>query len=214
MDVDYCQAVDVARILGKPDNYFTEDTTPSLNQIRSYIKSAEDHINRETRRSWKEVKISKEYYDIPTNIGYDLSTGVPVYLKNRFIKDFDVEQGDKIEVWVGSDYEDWLTDKVENRSQDFWLDNTMGILYLRMRYKILVGKALRLTYRYGEEEVPYDIQEITAMIVAKRIILNDDRSIMLQETGDPTRMSYDARLSKWDRIVNKTIEDYRELRAI
>ena len=53
-----------------------------------------------------------------------------------------------MEVWDGTQYEDWLTTKTEGRNEDYWLDYEKGVLYLRTtRYTPISG--VRISYRFN-----------------------------------------------------------------
>ncbi len=121
---------------------------------------------------------------------------------------------DKLEVWNGSSYSDWLDDKTEGRANDYWMDEEQGVLYLRYYFPYFTKKAVRMTYRYGESSVPNDILKATALIAAIKVLESDDRSSVMAETGDPTRITYDSRVSKWQKEVDRIIRNHTELRVI
>lgn len=121
---------------------------------------------------------------------------------------------DKLEVWTGSSYSDWLDDKTEGRANDYWMDEEEGVLYLRYHFPYFTKKAVRMTYRYGESTVPNDIKEAAAMMAAIKVLESDDRSAVMAETGDPTRIVYDNRIRNWQREIDRIIRNRTELRAI
>lgn len=207
MGAEYCQATDVKRILQSAG--FSTSSSPTQAEIEKNIESVQDFIDKKTNRTWLTAgrTITNEYYDI-SRIRYDVSTGLSIYLKKRFIKTLDSEEGDKIEIWNGSAYEDYVTTKTESRASDFWLDYETGILYLKSFYNVHFIKALRMTYRYGEDSVPNDIRDATALFVASRIITSDDRTMLLAETGDPTRMTHDDRAGRWFSEAMRLIHNY------
>lgn len=205
----YCTASDIQRGLGK-DIAFSTTSNPTLDEVEDYIEEAQGEINKFTRRSWKQETVTNEFYDIPPNTEYVYALGVPIYMKRRFIKDFDTDAGDKIEVWNGSDYDDWVATKTEGRENDYWLDNIQGILYLRVYYRWIRMKAVRLTYRYGETTVPPDIRKAAMLLTVIRILSTDDRSVMLNETGDPTRQNYTERINKMQAEVDRIISNNAE----
>lgn len=200
----YCTASDIQRNLGKAIKFSTT-SNPTLEQVEDFIEEAQEEINLFTRRSWKQEEVTDEYYNLPLDGDYEYNLGLPIYLKRRYLRDFSSTAGDKIEVWNGSDYANWVTAKTEGRGNDWWLDNIQGVLYLKMFYRYIRKKAVRLTYRYGEQTVPADIRKACALMAAIRILSTDDRSMALTETGDPTRQDYSGRISKMQSEVDRII---------
>lgn len=202
----YCDSDDVKRILQLD---FTLSTTsrPTLADVQEFIEEAQDEIDQRTNNAWREKTVTEEYYDIP-RIPYNYQTGIPIHLKHAHIRDFDDSEGDKIEIWDGSSWVDWLTTKTEGRANDYWLENKKGVLYLRYPYRFYGKQAVRLTYRYGHDTVPKDIQKATALLAATSLLLNDDRSAALIETGDSTRMNYDQRINVWKTTINRAVRNH------
>ncbi len=206
----YCTESDVRRILQTFD--FTESTTPTKKDVKEAIREATDHIDNETHHAWREISVSNEFYDLPVFYGCGWSNNdVEIFLKHREIRSFDATEGDKIEIWNGSDYDDWLSTKTEGRADDFWIDHGQGVFYLKYFLPWFRKRALRLTYRYGNSSIPSDIRKIAAQIAAIPFIQSDDRSSMLNETGDPTRMSHSDKIEKMEKNIAKTIRKRSEL---
>ena len=190
--VEYCSAEDVRRILSANFN-FSSSTLPTEGDINSFIEEAEAEIEEITQHAWRTKTVTNEFYDIPTNERYSLETGLPIKLNHRAILDL-TSGTDKVELWDGSVYSDWLVDQTQGRANDFWLDNTKGVLYLRRQWNYNRNKALRMTYRYGESSVPSNIRQAAAIHAAILVVAFDDNSAVLDETGDPTRSTHDQRI--------------------
>lgn len=201
----YCSPNDVAGELLKPANYFDTATTPSLARVQKFILQAEEHIDNQTGRSWRPRKRVNEYIDLGMNATHHSRAGIKFRLKRRYLKELSSAQGDKLEIWNGTDYEDWLVTKTEGRDKDFWLDYENGILYLRRFHPRGLEKIGRLTYRYGEEAVPLDISDATAKLVAMRIVNHEDNSFILEDAGNQNGMMYDPRISNMRRDVKEII---------
>ena len=213
MTTTYCTVDDVRRILQTEFKFIT-DTMPTLNMVEDAINFAEDDIDHTTQHSWRTVRVTNEFYDIPTGSArapVDYGANLQIYLRHRSVETLDTNSGDKLEVWTGSEYEDWTITRTEGRENDFWLDNEQGILFIRHFYPYFTRKAIRLTYRYGDSVIPKDIRDITAMIAAIQFLENDDRSGMLAETGDPTRLSYADRIDRMQKRIDKIIKNRTEL---
>jgi len=217
MVTTYAQNSDVTRILQTVT--FSGSTTPTDTQVDDFINAAEDEIDRATRHAWRTVTVTDEFYDIPPDYGvssrYSSDPGIPIHLRHREGKTLASGSGDKLEVWDGAVYVQWLTTMTEGRADDFWLDNEQGVLYLKTIWSSFFWKkGLRLTYRFGDATVPADIRDATAMLAAIKVLQNDDLSQNLNETGDPTRLSFDQRIVQWQKQIDKTIEGHTEFFVI
>jgi hypothetical protein len=222
----YCDETDVQAILQK-STAFSASTNPTTTQIQTWIAAAEDWIDNCTGHAWRErysatetgedTSANYEYYDIPEYyIGrsYKRGAGIKIYLKKRKIRQFDSSQGDALELWNGSEYIDYLSDKIDGRNEDYWLDLNKGILYLRRWIIYYTQQALRLKYRYGDTTVPQDIRDAASLYAAARALSSDDQGMQLPETGDPTRMTYDVRASKWMAQAKAILRSRAELTTI
>lgn len=191
----YCEVTDVQEEM-QAETAFSASTRPTLATIQKWIYSASDTIIQETGHAWHEVTVTDEYHNIDTNYQYHLRAGVRIKLNHRKIREFSSASGDHLYVWDGSAYVDYLTDKTEGRDNDYWVDYTNGVLYLTSYYQRVFEKPIKLTYRYGETSVPYDIRQACAQMVAERLLNFEDNSFTLADTGDTKQMSYDPRISR------------------
>ena len=212
MAVSYCSDTDVQRVLQIAA--FGAGTTPTKTQVEAFINEAEAEIDIRTRHAWRTVTVTNEFYDLQAySQVHRNGTGIPIYLKHRVITAFS-SGTDKIEVWNGSSYDEWIATKTEGRASDFWLDAEQGVLFLKYYFPYFTRKALRMTYRYGESSVPKDILKAAALIAAIKVLESDDRSGVIAETGDPTRVTYDTRITKWQKEIDRIIRNRTELTVI
>lgn len=218
-DTTYCNAVDVARVTQTETGY-SSSTIPTGCQVNKHIVSCEEWIDRFTGHAWRErfnrgLAYSTngvnnyEYHDIRDVYGPE---GSALNLMHRRIREFDADRGDVFEVWNGSEWVDWLTSKTEGRANDYWVDYDNGFIYIRHTIMVYRKKAIRLKYRYGDEYIPEDVRTACAMLAAARVIMADDRSFNLSETGDPSSASHEARAQKWVRDARETLSGYREVK--
>ena len=211
MAVTYVTAAKVAAFLGfNQPTGFDGTTQPTQTQVEDIINEMEDLIDNETFHSWRSTTVSNEYHEI--ELPYTRTTGIPIYLSHRFIKEpLASGSDDKLEVYEGDEpWNDWLTDtsKIEGRDQDYWLNYEEGILYLRSWVRYPTGA--RLTYRYGEATVPLDIQNACKKLSAAEIIQADDRSIIVPEGADNIPLPDKA--TKWREEAMQILKRYTELR--
>jgi len=206
----YTSMKSIARFLQIDD--FSDSTKPSLNTIIDWIFEAEDYIDNQTNHSWRETTITNEYHDIPKRTlgGRERWwTGLPIYLKHRSIRSFDTSKGDKLEIWDGSNYTDWITEKTEGRANDFWVDYEDGIIYLKNLISWIWKRAVRVTYRYGETSIPEDIKQLATLLVIKNFLLFEDKSALITE-GETQNLPYSGKIENIDKRINEILNRYKE----
>jgi len=193
----------------------------SLVDICDMIFEAEDYIDGYTRHAWrrrysgtssgKETSANFEYYD-PPSFWFEWMVGIPIYLAHRKLETLSSSLGDVIEIWDGSNYQDWITTKTEDRARDFWVDYEMGILYIRTRFSFLSDVRIRVKYRYGEASVDGRVQEAAIKLVAIRLITNEDMAVLIPEGADKVNM--ESKASIWQTRVNETLSSLSELQVM
>lgn len=214
-DTDYCDVADVERHLQFETN-FSDSTKPTDTEVVAFINAAEDMIDKETQHAWRPITVSNEMYDMPivsygSRIG---QTGIPIFLKHRKIREMSGGDGDKIEVWDGGEWKDWVNLETEGRDEDYWFDYVKGILYLKNYYPYYDRQSLKMTYRYGETVVPNDIKDATAMFAAAKILATDDMAMMATDADSGLRPTHEIRINKLMAAANRTIKGYGEVRTI
>src|SRR3990167_3958807 len=100
----YSSAAKVAAYLQVPT--FSTSTSPTLAQVNNMIRRAEEKIERITHGAWR---VQRETEEFPASAPFKHYTvGLPYYLKHRNVKTLATGSGDKIEVWNGSSWVDWI----------------------------------------------------------------------------------------------------------
>jgi len=212
--VVYATADDVRRVLQTVT--FTGTTTPTDTDVEAFIEEGEDEIDRRTRRAWRVVTITEEFQDVIRGADPSLdrsyyNADTRIFLDFSNTKKLDSGQGDKLELWNGNAYEDFLVDRTEGRENDFWQDEKMGVIMVKLFYGFYRRRKARITYRYGEDAVvPKDIRKATALLAAIEIIGNDDRTGLLTDTGDLDRVNFQQRIENMQKQVDRIIEGYAE----
>lgn len=211
----YCSADDVKRIMGHTFDYGAA-TNPSDDWVTSFIEEATDEIDSRTHHAWRAVTVSNEYHDISSYpVPYESAdTWIKISIKHRAVRAFSSGSGDKIEVWDGASWIDWVATKTEGRAGDYWADLKKGKLYMRFSLLFFKERGVRLTYRYGETTIPNDIRRACAMLAAVNLYRNDDMSDATAETGDPVVAPYDARISQMEREIKRILHNRVEVFAI
>lgn len=214
----YTTVGEVEGLLQMPEH--SDSTSPTVQEIVKIINRVEDKIDKNTAHAWRlrysntisgqDTTAQYEYYDVDKV--HEYHTGRPTYLKHRKIKQLDSGEGDALEYWNGSEWEDWLSDRTEGRADDFWVDYDQGVVYIRWRNAVKKPKGLRIKYRYGETFVEGGINDIATKMVAMDVLTGmDPRAMIVQEGGV---MTHDARVGRWRRETEENIQQYKEFQTM
>jgi len=197
----YTTPTRVARLLQVTP--FGGDTSPSIYDVYSAINEAEDEIDRKTGHAWRTrynatstgAATSSGDYEYRNIIADQMvGAGIPIQLSHRFVSTLTYNSGDRLEVFDGNGYTDYLTNRTEGRANDYWLENAMGILYVRDITRTTRELSLRVKYRYGEAAVPYDVRRLATLLTAITLATSDDRSMMTVEGGSNIGLSQKVEL--------------------
>jgi hypothetical protein len=206
----YCTPEDVQRQLQINDLGGAGRSKPEREDVMEFILEAEEDINKATGHSWKSETITDEIYSPEESDNGEI--GIPIYLKHRKIRTLSSALGDKLEVWDGSTWNDWLTDAsyIEGRNGDYWLDYNKGILWIRYTY--IYESGVRLTYRFGETTVPKDIRTVASLMAAMQILDTNDRTIMVPEGTQFN--SYSSRLERMQVKIDEILSNHVEVNIL
>lgn len=184
-------------------------SAPSDSVIADRIEEAEEEIESYTGHAWKSITVSNEYHEVDNT--YGAGTGAPVFLTHRSVRTFSHDSGDKLEIWDGSQWKDWLADSayIEGRNNDYWARYEDGIVYVRRTYRYPIG--LRATYRYGESAVPKIIRKAAILLSACDIVDSDNQSVVLPE-GTSASVPYADKVKRWREQAYKILQPYMEFR--
>ena len=161
----YTTAGNVSELLGIPT--FTASTQPTLTQVETIISRKEDRIDQKLMHSWRENTIT----DLFVNLSFiDARNGARFDLPDYTIKTLATGSGDKLEVWDGTAYVDFLVSKTAGRADDFWLDEVLGVLYIKTGVQRTTKKPIRITYRTGETTVTGDIEDLATLMTAVDVL--------------------------------------------
>lgn len=186
---------------------FNNRTSPTRAEVEDLINQAEDYIDDETRHGWRVKTATDEYHNL--NAYHWTFTGLGVKLLHRMVKAMDTLEGDKIEVWLGSSWIDYVTTRSEGRANDFWLDYTNGISYLRTWYIRYHQSSLRITYRYGESSVTNTIKR-ACILLATADVLDMEPFVAKQPSGDLDNIDARSKQDRYRDEANKIIARNRE----
>ena len=186
-DVGYCDTSDVARFFRVIDGDFDANTDPTATEVEELILEMSDEIDRYTGHAWRERTVEEEYHDLDET-PYYFGSGTPIKLLHReIIAPLDDTEGDKLEIWDGSEWEEWVSDssKQEGRNEEYWIDKTSGLLYVYRRYATWSEPAVRVTYRFGNQQnIPRDVKNACARLAAAELLWTDQYSDLLPAGND------------------------------
>lgn len=212
----YCSPSDVARYFRtlEDSDGFSFDTNPSKAQVEEFILEASARVDRETGHSWRERKVKNEHIDLEGI--YHYWAGTPLKLMKREIRTpFDSSKGDKLEFWDGNEWNDWvsMSTMTEGRDGDYWVQNATGMLHVYRRSWFWERyKSIRVSYRYGGETIPKDVQQATALLTAAALIETDIYGDLLPTGGDaPSPGEVSQRLEERAEKILSRREEVRQL---
>jgi len=125
----YCDPEDVADFL-QITGGFSSTTNPTSDTVERVIESIEDIIDARTKHAWRERRIVDEYKAPRWDTAFRLALPVPyVDLDHWQVFPLATASGDKLEVFDGSSYVEWLAGgKVHGRTADYFLEERRGRL--------------------------------------------------------------------------------------
>jgi len=110
---------------------------------------------------------------------------------------------------LNTDYEDYVTLYTEGRGQDYWVDYETGIIYFWSRYPYRIRNAMKISYQWGEYEVPEDIREACVKIVARQLMTSDDYSVLLPEGS--SNISQQIKTDIWKEDIEEILLRRKEV---
>lgn len=219
----YCSPEDVARFV-RPRKHedptvetprqFDEDTVPTDGEVIKHIEAASARIDRKTQQSWRANVVTDETHD-HKGLYYWLS-GQPITLQKKNIRPLDPAKGDKLEVYEGNDWNDWLDagNMEEGRDGDYWLDAPVGILWVYERAILRPHPKYRITYRYGYDHVPADIRDAVAMKAAAEIVSGDFGGTIVPGSNQGDNSDPQRAAEGWREEFKEVCRDYKKVSFI
>jgi len=208
----------VATFLGLDVDRFGEDSSPTKAQVEQIISAMEDYVDRYTRHAWREKSTNGyEYHKMRRatwRAWWYLGTGV--YLRHRKVRQLDPDEGDSLQVFNGTEWEEWLGVKTEAENGDFWLDYDNGILYIRRIWWLWFprGYILRIKYRYGETSVPEAIRMATTLLVAAQLVESGDYVFLLPEGAGQGAITAREKIEMWRTQAHEILDRYTEVYVV
>jgi hypothetical protein len=212
MVFEYLQRTDTVATVKQTD--FGTGTTPTKLTVEDYINRAESEINRHTGTAWMPITVTNEIHRMDFRPSRNVKQWRPqVILDYRPIRTLTVST-DKIEVYNGSSWAEWVATKTEGRNADYWVDYANGIIFFEKGYPIYpFNEGVRLTYRYGYSTVAGWVQELATMMAALRVI-EFDRTRMVAaggSGGNPDKPTTDGAISNLKSQIKDKLDEAKWL---
>lgn len=212
----YCTMSDVYRLLQAREPAERGDQGAyGQTDVDELILDIEDIVDEYTDQAWRERQVIRERPDLIRLRNHERYTMWG--LTHAPVKAFDSAQGDKLEVFNGDEFEDYLLTQNEGRMEDFYVNRERGRLFIRplhtRRFHHDVrdrDDLVRITYRYGHSTVPRSIKRATALLTAASTETGE--TISPQGFGtDLDRMSLSDRVAQWVREASQALQPHRSV---
>ena len=205
--VDYATVTDVSEFLN-----ITIDSTsdPSQAAVEKIIESTEDYIDERTGRAWRTKTVTEEYVE-PSSKNLD-GTGYRFKLANRDLVSFS-SGTDKIEVWNGNSWVDYVATKTEGRGNDFWVNEGEGVVFIRT-LSSRFPEGVRFTYRHGKSTVDKDVRLACIMLTSADVLTTFEKSLQFPDDGTTNKPSMQNRIEEIKRKAEKILENRQEWKTI
>lgn len=200
----YTQSSKVAAFLQVDD--FDTTTTPTAVQVGEYIDRAESEIERRTNRAWKTVTVTDEYHALHPHVIYKLVYPPRVRLEHPFVKTFSAVSGDKLEVFDGTNWIDWIATKTEGRNGDFWVNYTDGIIFFERGFPLIWRQdQIRVTYRYGEATVAGWVEDVCTKMAA--IMVMENYKQYAYSSPELAKADINTVISNWRAEIDEKLDE-------
>lgn len=210
----YCTPTEVASYYPKVEE-FDASTTPTRSKVVQFIEKWSSRFDRRTGQSFRANQVIDETHD-HLNLYYWLS-GHPIRLRKRnIITPLDSSKGDKLEVYDGNEWHDWVDDPdmQEGRDQEYWVDGPVGVVYIYNRAILRPHPKFRLTYRYGNPDVPHDVRDAVAARAAGDLIDTDYWSGNVPGNQTEGGNSVQDSVRRWEEQWQRVVRDYKKIQWV
>lgn len=211
--VIYCTSRDVQQLLQRRKE-FSDTSSPTKDYVDDLIEMNEDAINSQTGHSWKEATITERYLRHYTSDDYGWM--LKYDMGQRKVKELDLDQGDKIEVFTDGRWVNYL-DPTEGKTfkkdtGDYWINYDQGLLYIRKWVRRMDN--VRVTFRYGEPDVPMDIRKLCILWTAADVLDMYEQELVYPEDGGVTRQGPQVKAENFRKRGNVILQDRSEWKVV
>lgn len=181
----YCTVSDISKFMTGEKFTFGANTPHTVELVESFIKAASDEIDAITHRSWRPRISRNEMREVAR--GYSPFWGNTSSFKVKY-SNYQIQAIHKLELWNGSGYVD-ITD-AEGRNKKWYYNPAVGIIYIRTGLTPLFYRnGVRITYTYGETELPNNIKMAAILLSAWYVLQSEDYTLLFPEGSEHMRIS-------------------------
>lgn len=183
----------------------SENSDPSLASLNIIIDGVEGEFDERTFHSWGHyTQVLAETKDLINE--YEWGRGIPIHLAHRSVLTIDETQGDKLEVWDGTNWKN-ISATIGNGFKQ--LEQLGKVYLLGMTFSIFRDDRIRVTYRYGTLEVNAGIKFAILQRCAVKVM---ETSIAMSnvEFGQDRGLRTSELLEKWDRDYEDAITRWQD----
>lgn len=187
---DYITVDEVLNYLRVPQEY---RNSLDLTYVQELIKMRMDYVDYITNTTWNgRIKQTKERHDLHYyKGGIVLGPGIPIVLGHAPIR-----KVLKITVFQGRGWHEVDMNDYGRATGSYWVDRQSGILYLQ-RFLIRWGGAeVRVVYTYGRTDLDPRVRELTLLLVAKDLLMNEAWWFGIPEANNSVSLDVEDRL-RW-----------------
>jgi len=175
-------------------------TSPTTSQIEQWIEEAESEIDVRTKTSFTPVTVTDEIYDLDKNNLYSRpydypstfngSYGVGFYPEVRMrlnkkplisVTSMYTNSASPIEADVWTE----ITEQV-GLGGDFRLSLPLSEVIFIQNIPTMKPRAVKTTYIYGHSSIPYDVQRLATLLVAKNVVISKMSNSQFSSTDSIT----------------------------
>lgn len=200
---EYCTVADVADSLRITIN---SNTDPNTKMVKDWIIENEDEMDYTMGHTFLKERQVTEVLSVPPL--WDFGRGMPLLVRHRNIKPFDISKGDKLEVWTGAGYQDRSNSRLI-------FEEINGVLYVKgYTFTILRKLRFRITYRYGGNQtmqaIPKDIKRACRYLTMINILETDYKMSLIGYGGEGA-IDKDKLIEKYQKKADDIIRKRSEI---
>ena len=203
-----------------PDKFTpTASTTPNTTAIEDAITSAEEEIEKRTRRNWRGSgnylsKTERHSWDWRRQRAYRTRSHHYIQIELGYQK---VQAVTAIKTWQSDSWYDLVASGTEGNSvghQDYYIDYEYGTVYIHTNYPSQGRNNIEIVYTYGEaaDDLPGDVKRAVKMLTGIEA-MNNWGSLFQFTIEDTQAGNRGGMLQAWLDRVDVTCERRALLKA-
>lgn len=200
----YCTADDVKTYLkGLGIDAIFSDT-----EINNVIDQYADEIDELSGTAWREKTVTDEVH----SIRHGFSAGMWYIAYAIMLNYAPVRQITSLQVFNGTEYEEWVGNKEEGRGKDYYIDYKDGFIYIMGYRWILWGLDVKVSYTYGYTSVDGRVKELNTLYAVRHLLqFTGAYEVSVPEGGTDTIASRMERVERRIKDLEQQLKGYRNI---